>query len=89
MTEDPTLHRLMSARPGLIHAASVVQDGPVMPNQPSTSLTSPYCPLNSSRSSTPTATGGVILGMKNAVRKNPADRPAWLSSSASARATTT
>ena len=79
----------MSISPGLTQVGSVVQAGPSMPNHPSTVLTSPFCPLNRSRNSTPTATGGVIFGRKNTVRKNPDALPARSSSSASASDTIT
>ena len=72
MTDAPTVHSHMRIRPGFTHAGSVVHAGPSMPNHPSTVLISPFCPLNSSRNSMPTATGGVIFGRKNIVRKNPA-----------------
>ena len=89
MTDAPTVHSDMNTSPGFTHAGSVVHAGPSMPNQPRTLFTSPFCPLNSSRNSTPTATGGVIFGRKNTVRKNPDARPARSSSRASTSETTT
>jgi hypothetical protein len=77
----------MITSPGFTHVGSVVQAGPSMPTVPSILLMSPLWPLNSSSSSTPIATGGVIFGRKNAVRKNPAARPAQFSNSASASET--
>ncbi len=84
ITDAPTVHRDMMTRPGFTQLGSVVQLGPLMPNQPRNSLTRPLWPLRSISSSTPTATGGVILGRKNAVRKKPAACPARCSSRARA-----
>jgi hypothetical protein len=82
ITEPPTVHRLITTRPGLTQDGSVVHAGPSMPTTPSIWLIRPLCPLKSSSSRIPIATGGVIFGRKNAVRKKPEARPAQLSSSA-------